>query len=61
MSTLQDQQIAGLIMKLGAGLLIWLLITVSFFQWASEEDRWATPRAGLDALEAELSELGLRR
>jgi putative membrane protein len=38
-TTLQDQQIAGLIMKLGAGLLIWAIIAVVFFRWATEEER----------------------
>jgi putative membrane protein len=29
-----DQQIAGLLMKLGAGSYLWLLITLIFFRWA---------------------------
>jgi putative membrane protein len=53
-STLEDQQIAGLIMKLGAGLLLWMLIAVLFFRWASEEDRH---RQMDRALARELSEL----
>jgi putative membrane protein len=42
-TTLEDQRIAGLIMKLGAGLLIWGLITVVFFRWATEEERADRP------------------
>jgi putative membrane protein len=38
-STLTDQQNAGLIMKIGAGLLLWMLIAVLFFRWAAEEER----------------------
>lgn len=38
-TTLGDQRIAGLLMKLGAGLLIWGVITVVFFRWATEEER----------------------
>lgn len=38
-TTLQDQRIAGLIMKLGAGLVIWAVITVVFFRWATDEER----------------------
>ena len=38
-TTLEDQRIAGLIMKLAAGLLIWAIIAVVFFRWASEEER----------------------
>jgi putative membrane protein len=61
LSTLEDQQLAGLIMKIGAGLLLWMLIAVVFFRWAAEEDRANTPRHGLAALDRELTEMGLRR
>ncbi len=43
---LQDQRIAGLIMKIGGGALLWLAITVIFFKWAGDEDR-ATARERL--------------
>jgi len=61
LSTLADQQLAGLIMKIAAGLLLWLIIAVVFFKWAAEEERANTPRHGLDALDRELAEMGLRR
>ena len=61
LSTLEDQQIAGLIMKIGAGLLLWVIIAVVFFRWAAEEERANTPRHGLDELDRELTEMGLRR
>jgi putative membrane protein len=61
LSTLQDQQVAGLIMKIGAGLLLWLIIAVVFFRWASEEERANTPRHGLDEMDRELTQMGLRR
>ncbi len=61
LSTLDDQQIAGLIMKIGAGLLLWMVIAVVFFRWAAEEERANTPRHGLAELERELTEMGLRR
>jgi putative membrane protein len=61
LTTLADQQLAGLIMKIGAGLLLWMIIAVVFFRWAAEEDRANTPRHGLDELDRELSEMGLRR
>ncbi len=61
LSTLQDQQAAGLIMKIGAGLLLWLIIAVVFFRWASEEERANTPRHGLDEMDRELTQMGLRR
>jgi putative membrane protein len=61
MSTLDDQQAAGLIMKIAAGLLLWMIIAVVFFRWASDEDRENTPRRGLDDMDRELTEMGLRR
>jgi putative membrane protein len=61
LSTLEDQQAAGLIMKLAAGLLLWMIIAVVFFRWASDEDRANTPRHGLDEMDRELTEMGLRR
>ena len=61
LSTLEDQQLAGLIMKIGAGLLLWLIIAVVFFRWAAEEDRANTPRHGLKELDRELTDMGLRR
>ena len=60
-STLEDQQAAGLIMKIGAGLLLWMIIAVVFFRWASEEERANTPRHGLDDMDRELTQMGLRR
>jgi putative membrane protein len=61
LSTMADQQIAGLIMKIGGGLLLWLTIAVVFFRWASDEERANVPRHGLDELDRELTEMGLRR
>lgn len=39
LNALEDQQNAGLIMKIGAGLLLWALIAVIFFRWAADEER----------------------
>jgi putative membrane protein len=38
-TALEDQQLAGVWMKTGAGLILWLIITVLFFRWAAEEER----------------------
>lgn len=38
-SVLDDQHTAGLIMKIGAGLLLSGLIAVIFFRWAAEDER----------------------
>ena len=34
----EDQRIAGLLMKLGGGLLLWVVIAVLFFRWHSAEE-----------------------
>lgn len=51
----QDQQIAGLLMKIGGGLLLWAVIALLFFRWAHEEQTggpdllyWRDLRPGLD-------------
>lgn len=36
-STVQDQQVAGFVMKLGGGLILWTSITILFFRWYREE------------------------
>ena len=34
-----DQRVAGLIMKLGGGALLWTVIAVLFFRWSAREER----------------------
>jgi putative membrane protein len=58
LSTLDDQRLAGLIMKIGAGLLLWLLIAVIFFRWAGEEDRHIAARRRWQDLDRELTRMG---
>ena len=40
MSTVTDLQIAGLIMKLGGGLILWGTIVVIWFKWIASERKW---------------------
>jgi putative membrane protein len=56
-TTLEDQQVAGLIMKIGAGMLLWMLIAVVFFRWAAEEDRQNQPQRLRKDLERELEQI----
>lgn len=44
MTALMDQQIAGLIMKIGGGLILFGIVAVLFARWASEESREAAAR-----------------
>lgn len=49
-SVTTDQQVAGAIMKLGAGTYLWVVITVLFFRWSArqqEADREALREARL--------------
>jgi putative membrane protein len=45
-SALTDQLVAGLIMKIVGGLILWVIIAVLFFRWYAEEHE-----SGIDALE----------
>ena len=56
-SAITDQQVAGLIMKIGAGSFLWVVITVIFFRWYAREEK--TPRDVLlwDDVERELDRL----
>jgi cytochrome c oxidase assembly factor CtaG len=47
LTAVADQTIAGVIMKLAGGILLWTAIAIIWFRWVGEERRW-------DELEAEL-------
>lgn len=32
-----DQQVAGLLMKIGGGVILWIAVTIIFFRWSSRE------------------------
>lgn len=38
-SALSDQQVAGLIMKIGGGFYLWIVIATIFFRWYASEER----------------------
>ena len=56
-----DQRVAGLIMKLGGGLLLWSVIAVLFFRWSSREESGGEPELSWDDFERELQAWDLRR
>ncbi len=66
LSVTADQQLAGLIMKLGAGSFLWIVIAGLFFTWAKRHEesrklqRTVTEREVLtwDLVEAEFDRLG---
>src|SRR5206468_1868489 len=56
LSAAEDQRIAGLLMKLGGGFLLWMVIAVLFFKWhAAEEENDRQARHWRD-LERELDQ-----
>ncbi len=60
-SAVGDQQVAGLIMKLGGGLLLWSIIVVLFFKWSAREEREQTEELDWDDFERELEAFRLRK
>ncbi len=44
LSVLDDQLIAGLLMKVGGGVILWTAIAFIWFRWANEEARAEPPR-----------------
>jgi putative membrane protein len=56
---LEDQLIAGLIMKLGGGLLLWGVIAVIFFRWFEREQRDGLDTSAYQNLQREIgAEMG---
>ena len=47
LKAITDQQIAGVVMKLGGGFILWGLMGYTFFKWAAEEQRRDRDRAHL--------------
>ena len=60
-SALNDQMIAGLIMKVGGGLLLWTVIAVLFFRWAAEEEKQQVEELDWTGFERELEAWNLRK
>ncbi len=58
-SALDDMQVAGLIMKIAAGILIWGVITIVFFRWFRREEAESGPIAASRELDRELVRLGM--
>jgi putative membrane protein len=56
-----DQTVAGLIMKLGGGVLLWSIIVVLFFKWYAEEERRDAGELSWEEFESELRAMDLRR
>lgn len=55
-----DQQIAGLTLKIGGGIVIWSFMAVLFFRWAGREQPNATPTVTWSQFERDLERYELR-
>ena len=60
-SAVTDQMVAGLIMKIVGGLLLWLAIAIVFFKWYAAEQNPAADPMAWDDFERELEVWDLRR
>lgn len=60
LSVVDDQRLAGLIMKLGGGLLLWVAIAIVFFRWSAHEDDRKVGDISWDDFERELEAWNLR-
>lgn len=58
-SALADQQVAGLVMKIGGGFILWAVIAVLFFRWHALEEREGVDVLQWRDVEAELNKLKL--
>jgi putative membrane protein len=56
-----DQRMAGLIMKIGGGLILWTVIAIRFFQWAGREERSGVDELQWQGLERSLNRTELTR
>lgn len=61
MSAHVDQQVAGLIMKIGGGLLLWATIAYLFFRWHSREEAGEIAEVPWEDFEGELEAWDMRR
>jgi putative membrane protein len=56
-----DQMLAGLLMKIGGGLLLWSVITVMFFMWNAREEAQTSEEVTWDDFERELEVWNMRK
>jgi putative membrane protein len=60
-SAVGDQQVAGLIMKIVGGLLLWTVIAVLFFKWSAKEETQSSEELAWEDFEAELRAHDMRK
>ncbi len=58
LDALTDQRLAGLVMKVGGGLLLWTIIAVLFFRWSAKEESGSPDAVDWQQLERRVNEIG---
>jgi putative membrane protein len=58
-AAIDDMRVAGLVMKIGAGIVLWVIIAIVFFRWYSAEEVGTSSRRVSRDLDREL--MGLRQ
>lgn len=51
-----DQRVAGLVMKVGGGFLLWAIITVLFFRWSASEETGSPDASEWQEIELEINQ-----
>lgn len=59
-TALDDMRVAGLVMKIGAGTVLWVIIAIVFFRWYNAEEMGSGSRRTSRELDRELMELQQR-
>jgi hypothetical protein len=60
MSALEDMRVAGLTMKIAAGVVLWVIIAIVFFRWYNAEEVGTSSRRVSRQLDRELMEFQQR-
>jgi putative membrane protein len=58
LSALEDMRIAGLIMKLGGGAVLWAVVTVVWFKWSGASSRGTPDSVEWQRVEREINRIG---
>jgi putative membrane protein len=61
LSALDDMRIAGLIMKLGGGAILWTVLAIVFFKWAGSERSGGPSTVEWQSVEREINRIGSGR
>lgn len=61
LSALDDMRIAGLIMKLGGGVILWAVVAIVWFKWVGSSERGTPDSIEWQTVEREINRIGSKR